>query len=945
MGKIGYYLIMLGLVIVSFTPFLGVMGAEEEAPSRAPLGDPFNLNTQSFDTQMYPGETDTFYVRLYNYYDGSSFAGAAAPTNSSEVKEVKIFISGFYQGDEHDPVAVDPVNWIDGEFYNNDGDGYTIGGGSSRYFYGDVSNNYLEFEIKTEGIKPGYYDIGFSVEFRYMVDWDGATQYDWASSSAMYYQSIEIRSFIGGSYYPEYLFRAYEEDFGTENLYAGAMNQLLGMYNIYSNSGTITDVYATLSFPGGEISVDQPTIFNPNLLGTIYWRVDVPADTLPGVYDVEVTFVYKRSGMEITELATTHQVTVFYTPLLASPQSDDLDEPYQTYSRNNLPTSLAVPFTNIGNVDLYEITVKLDLDNTRYIDGSEYVINEGSYGGLEEENIEVEIEDVPVGESRTVNFNGLNFLQRIPPGLYKIPLDYSAYYDDDGSTGNSASKVRAGYWETNSLYSHRDIMRDRTYPEDTNSNYRPYILIEILPDPSGPLLTGRIDSGYNQDPGNINVRMSLRVETYEMYQMKNLIYHIHTDEGSPFEMPYSSLNDTDEGTLMPILRSGLSASSGTSTQSDTFYFYASIREDATPGIHYFKVDVEGFTEFNQPFNTTFLGHISIDTHQPRFELTSVEVGDILADRSVEVTATIMNVGRGGARNLTCFFKSSSTGYIGTDIPVEIGEVGPNDVFVYSFRYAPDGERRYFNSGYSGYVYFSYYDDLGYFDEMMSGNNLQVRFDVYDMLPDLIIIDVDAPLIDSGDEFDVTITVMNMGGSGTSGLRVMLPSASSQFNVEDPEKNLTDLAPGETQEITFTIQVEDEISDRTTYSFSPRFAYTDIMGRERTFGDGEVESFNVRTEDHIVPTEERQVVKDDGVLISAGAGSVILGILIFLALIVFGGIITGGAKEGLRQNQEKDTVKPHKKAKKIEFDEDEEEDEDEDEDMDDEDEDEEEDSDW
>jgi len=924
MGKKEFISAIAVLAILTAAPFLVAGGSDtaSAAPARGGLDDPIDADLYSYNEMRRPGETDDFYIYVYNDYDGSGFGGSSAPGNVSELKEVKVSYTGILDEDM-EPAGADPLEWEVDTIYNNNGDGYTISHYGAVNFYADASSTYLRFRIKTENVVPGDYYLSFRVDFRYMIDWDGATQYAWSSSSQVFTKHLEIRSHIEGSGYPDFDIYAFDENMGAHNIYAGSTNKQFGIQGLFSASGgTITDVSATASFPDSSISARYATVTNPNLPSRIIWRVDIPADTLPGKYTMELMLHYNLNGDPVSEGPTQHHFIVLYTPLLFPPPSDDLSAPFMTFSRDALPESIEVPFTNGGNVDLEDIIVSLDLDSARYIGDDMTYILEDQSGSIRTESIDKTIAAIPAGESRSVTFDMLDFLPRLPPGKYRIPIDYLAYYQDEGATGNPSARKITGHWYERNRYEQRNILREITYPENTNEAFLPMLLIEIVPDPDGFLLSSYVDSGYNQAPGTQNARMRLRVENYEMFSFHNLEYRIHVDDGSPFQLPYSEVNYTGE-TLLPIFRSGLSGSSGTSTYSDTFYFYASIRQNAAPGVNYFKVDIRGYTQFDQPFNQTISGYITITAHQPRFELISVDVGDILSDRSVEVSVEMMNFGLGGARNLTCFFKSSTSGFISTDQPMEVGDVMPGDRVVFTFTLRPDGERRYFSGSYSGNVYFSYFDDLGDFDQMFSGSNLNIRFDVYDKLPDLRVVKVEAPLVDRGDEFTVTVTVQNVGSSRTSGLRVLLPYSSAQFQIEDPEKDLNDLEPGESIVITFTMKALNEISDSGVYSFTMLFSYTDIMGRERTFSDGEGESFSIRTKDRIIPSEQRQVVLSDGQLISEGAGNVILGILIIVAVIVFVVLFKGeGGVTSIPLRKEK-TEAP--RAKKLELEEDEEED--------------------
>lgn len=262
-----------------------------------------------------------------------------------------------------------------------------------------------------------------------------------------------------------------------------------------------------------------------------------------------------------------------------------------------------------------------------------------------------------------------------------------------------------------------------------------------------------------------------------------------------------------------------------------------------------------------------------------------------------------------------------------------------ETFFYTLKIRPDGDRRYFDGSYTGTVYFAYYDDIGTYDEMFSGNSISIRFDIYDKLPDIRIINVDAPLVDRSKEFDVDITIMNYGGSTASNLKVLLPYDSNQFQiVEGGEQELDDLASGEVATITFTMKAQEEISDGTTYSFTLFFSYSDVQGRTRTFGESQTDSFSIRIKDRIIPSQTQTVIKDDGQIISDGAGNLLLGIMIVIAVIVFVKLTSNTKVEvknvqaPVEQKQEK---APRGKKIKEDVDEDEEEEDEDDEDEEDE----------
>ncbi|MEA3558047.1 MAG: hypothetical protein U9R75_02225, partial [Candidatus Thermoplasmatota archaeon] len=181
-----------------------------------------------------------------------------------------------------------------------------------------------------------------------------------------------------------------------------------------------------------------------------------------------------------------------------------------------------------------------------------------------------------------------------------------------------------------------------------------------------------------------------------------------------------------------------------------------------------------------------------------------------------------------------------------------------------------------------------------------------------------------------------VTVMNVGGSTASDISLLLPYSASYFDIENAEQDMDDLAPGETVVITFDISSGKEISDGTTYSFSIRFAYTNIMGRTTTFSDAESNSFSIRIKDRVIPSEQTQVIKNDGQIVSEGAGNIILGILIIVAVILFVRLTQGRPKLEIKNIQEAPKEEKRSKdlnmgKKKIVVEDDDEEEEDEEED--------------
>jgi hypothetical protein len=400
-----------------------------------------------------------------------------------------------------------------------------------------------------------------------------------------------------------------------------------------------------------------------------------------------------------------------------------------------------------------------------------------------------------------------------------------------------------------------------------------------------------------------------------------MTYYIYADASSPFEVPGGNGTET---TLPPIHRPNLDDGGTTWIGSDQFYFYVDIKENANPGINYVQVDITGYNQYLQPVSKTAWLRININSRQPRFEITDVVAGNVTDDMSVTITATIKNMGLGGAHDVGAYFISSSTGFICDDETKSLGNLMPGDTVDVEFTVKAAADSYYFHGSYTGNIYFEYTDEMDTFYPLFSGGSDSLRYYVYTKLPNFIITSVDAPLIDGGETISATITVMNMGGSTARNTTVILPYSSAQFRIVGGEM-LGDVEAGETATFSVQITALDEIADDTTYTFTVRFSYQNIEGRTQTYAEGESESFSIRTKDEVTTSEQLQIVEEKGKILDEGLAMLLLGILILVGLIIFAVIfVKAGRGQQPAQNEPaawEEEKPPAPRAKPIEKEED------------------------
>lgn len=872
----------------------------------------FDVLPQSFNGLYYPGDADSFYFTLESNYAGENFdPNSLAIFNSTMLFNVTMTFTGIYHTDRT-PVTNDPVVWINNNVYNNGGDGYGfLWQGWQNDYYSDDGTGNQRFEIKVDDITTGDYLIGIEETFSYLDSWDGVSIYNYTEvEDHEDYIPFSVRSCVGPYNSDlEYTFETTRENNANEPLYAGAEFEKFMIRWLNEQSGEVTDLTAEIIMDDSLIEVDQPTCTLNQIGGPsadmVFWRINVANNTLPGYYTVFLKLSYTRtiSGNVhvVTETETAQTFTVVHTPLLFPPlpaPGQDLPDPLVTVTQKDVNGSFIVPFRNDGNVPMSNVVVRLDLDTSSYIKESEFFYNENSWASTTWPDLTVELGDVGIGETKDAEFPMIHLIHYLPPGKYMVPLDYTCTYFDAGETDNPTGYIAAGYWDDGGQQLlHRTILQATFYPEDFNEPHMPYIVIEVQEDADGIDIEGRIHSSYfSQTQGTKARYITMEIYNSEYYAFHDMTYLIHTDDGSPFDIPGGgSANDT---TLPPIHRADLNAGSTGGIGSDSFWFYADIKDTANPGINYVQVDIMGYDQYLQPVMKTIWVQIYINGKQPDFEVTEIVASNVTDDMEVTVTVTITNVGEGDAIGLSADFESSSTGFICNDDPTSLGDLLAGESVLYEFTVRAAAETYAFHGNYAGDIYFEFTDEMGDFKPLHSSGSEYVRYYVSTKLPDIVITNVDAPIISAGEDFSAAVTIMNIGGSTARSVDVLLPYSSAQFQVAGGgEYVLGDLDPGQEAVITIQFTALDEIAEDSTYSFTLYFSYQNIEGRTLTYSEGEKESFSIRTREDIPVHEERQVFEDKDRVIDEGVAMLGLGILILIGLIIFAAIMVKAGRGG------------------------------------------------
>lgn len=897
-------LVVIAIAILMCIPVLMLQTAAADDGDAAPADSRqgvnlIDLNAWSYNTVHYPWDTENFYFYVVTQYDGSYYNGVMGPPwNYRYLFDANMTFQNLVD-DNYDPVAGTVIEWVRSDVDDNGGNGFDWGSPGWGYFIYDINGQQFEFRVRGESLRQGQYYIPVETTADVIVDWDGFNN-TYATHTDLDYIPLEIRSAVNiGSF-------SGIDDFGsTENIYAGAVNERIGL-QIWAASGSITQVQGELTVPDARIQVLEPIALCSNTNGNydLLWFINVAQSTPTGTYRAEITLTYLRNGEQVDEvIPLTQDITVQWTPLLEFPDHNDYQSVLHTFVQNTPEGTFTVPIKNTGNMDLEAVTVRIDLDRASYFKNGDFFYYEGNYAQIIYRDLTFELGDINRGSTKDATFSDVFIKDNLPPGLYKIPLDYIGQYYDNGTLGSS-DIVKTGYWDEKGHYDYQTIHVAADDPQPTSPFY-PFVLVEVVDDDIGIDMYGQVSNVYT--PGQTNRYISMQVFNKERYTFSSAYYTVYTDGGSPLKNVAAPQADTSP---LPKVYAGNLPGAG----SDWVYFYADIRQGLEPGLHHFMVEIEAYNPQQQLIKHTFESTMLISALTPSIQSMGVDV-NMTAGGIGEVTVTLKNVGFGGAHNLTLYFESTNNNMKGIDGPTKVGNLLPGQSVDYTFRVQATRDTTSLYGTYSGNIYFEYTDDGGLVRNLYSAGSESVTYIFQPKLPDLKVINVDAPGIKAGKKFTVTLTVANIGGSTAFGTVGMYVSSNAYFIYQATGNgstfNLGDMDAEETQTITMEFKASEALDDGVSYTLYIYFSYQRVNGYGLTFSEGEHEPFTVRTIDKIDVNREEQVVeyKNAGQLVDWGM--VILGIFIFLSVVV--GVTIWNKKQEPRDPYTAEVGRPAPKA--------------------------------
>jgi hypothetical protein len=606
---------------------------------------------------LYAGEEDIdFYIRIYEDNNGDENTGDSHPSGWDNYLHNTTIKLESIRDEKGEVLSNPPITWTSGRNIADDNspDGWTVAW-DENFYVDDSSNLNFQFNINND-LTPGIYQVEITVRYKIIIDYNsgsGATTYSsWRTDTE--FMKFEIRSGLWYTTpYNTFDLKCYDDYGGQLNngiFYAGSQFQEARIYindRAWDNDNTLESLEATCG-SSQKISVyDSATsakIVSINYGSTSFFRfrVNVKSTASPGIFQCPLTFKYKRGigGLEkqITEAITTEFI-IDFTPILEPPETG-------THMTNSLTTiyqgepeeTFDIEFTNSGNVDFQDLKISLDISRANYFSGTEFYYDEGNYGNEVLFPLTAEISNtLPIGGKSTVSFETTVF-KLLPPGIYRIPIQYDGKYLDTGEITGSSGYTTTNQWEYQVI---KTAMREES-PDDL-----PYIAIKVI-DSDG--LNMDVEALSTLTTGEQNVMFSVSIQNREYYDLMDLVATLDAWGMTPILNP----DNKNRRSLEPVYIGNLGPRSTT-----TISFVANVK-DNEHGTYYIPMQITGNDTHNNFVMTKNLElKLTINPDPPSFIVAGLTTTQIKPGETFKLEVTVKNTGGSTASDIKGTILSSN----------------------------------------------------------------------------------------------------------------------------------------------------------------------------------------------------------------------------------------------------------------------------------------------
>lgn len=577
-------------------------------------------------------------------------------------------------------------------------------------------------------------------------------------------------------------------------LYSGTTNQLLGLSRIYSESDTLDDVEFLLKLPS-TLNLESKTVKIEKITTNYYnnkiptWRlidagpVDIKAQKISGLCSIS----YILNNQKITESDLQVIVEIVETPILGLetqiPESEIGTIYYGKLKANleiyqgTISNTFSLTFSNIGNIDLRNVEVELYTDNAEYFYNPNFYYDENNHAIKQPVDDTIELGDIKTGKSVTKEFT-LRVIENLPPGLYKIPIKYTASY-------NTSNYINIDLTEENF---HKDIIASRS---PNKKGYTPFILVLVNEgddenDKSEPDIIATSSTQLRQ--GMQNVQLTIELINLESYQLNNANAFINAGEPSPLQ----SLNDPDRSVkILRALEQNFTiygADSSGYSNKFTVHFLVDVYKDTLPGRHDVPISVVCYDAYNRQRISIINVALMIDPIEPNLIISDILTTEIEPNSNFTLEIKIYNYGGSEAKNVRLMFNGTSNLFSAKESISEPQNINKSEEVKFEFDILAYNIKQ--GNSYIAYILISYEDITGkfyYFDDNPSQSILLqtkkgiVDEEAVDLTPKFILTYVSTTNITPNSNFNLKIKIYNCGGTYAYDAYLIFNGSSNLFS--------------------------------------------------------------------------------------------------------------------------------------------------------------------
>lgn len=738
------------------------------------------------------------------------------------------------------------------------------------------------------------YQLVINVEF---TVYDENNEYIDRAGKIYIYLHLEsrMRTGYGGE---KITLEATDKDYNYEKFYSGAKNQLIRIPYVYSESSYLYDVTFTLDLPSSfELASDEASISELRT-GTYVddplWRLDsagaidsVPQDIV-GLFDV--TYYINTIAHTETDLPITLRIEK--TPIVnIHNQIDEADigtmsggkyitnlEIYQGTTTESFP----ITFTNEGNIDLKDVEVELYTDNAAYFFKSNFYYDENANSNKRPYGTTVALGDVSTGVSVTRQFS-TEIIKNLPPGLYRIPMRYSAKYTQD------IFDIDFDVFDY-----HDEIVAARA---TNNQGFTPFILVHVEEgddenDMTEPDMLA--SSSTYLKPGMKSVKVSVELTNLEYYRLNN----VNADIDVGYPSPLQALNEQNRTPrkVNALERDFIIYEANKYTVN----FLVDVYQDAISGVYEVPITIYCLDPFNQERTTTVNVPLTINPIPPEFIISEVTTTDIEPNSNFTLKVKVFNCGGADADSVMMMFNGSSTLFSAVENVQGPQYIMKDNEWEYTFQLRADEVEP--GATYTSSVLMSYEDPAGNIYPFDSNTQLSIPLYVKKTeppkLPRFIVTDVSTKDIKPNANFTLAIKIYNAGESSGKNVRIMFNGSSNLFSARESIQGPKFILKSEEAQYDFIIKT-GEVEPGKTYFSSICISYEDSDGNLHPFDQSNEHLIELHAKEEVIEPEVIiKEVKDETFEIDLGVAVVFLGLFILISVILFAIIRVKTGKKGL-----------------------------------------------